>query len=180
MRLGTWSSASAPVESMTRCWSTLKPGISIGREPVAITTLLAITMVSPTCTRCMPPSGFSSLALPSRIWVWLPLSSVFTPPVSLPTMPPFHACSLVMSMVGAATVMPSSSACPIFSNVLAAWITAFDGMQPTLRHTPPQYSFSTTTAFTFSWPRRMPHGYPPGPAPITTASTRSSAMFSLL
>ncbi len=81
----------------------------------------------------------------------LPLSSVRTPPVSLPTTPPFHACSFVMSIVGfCAIAMPSSSACDILSNIFAAWMTAFDGMQPTLRHTPPMYSRSITSVFTLS------------------------------
>src|SRR6186997_3152710 len=53
-------------------------------------------------------------------------------------------------------------------------MSAFDGMQPTFRHTPPGCSRSTTTVFTPSCPRRMPHTYPPGPLPITTASARIS------
>ena len=41
MRSGTAASASAPVESTMRLPSNLKPGISIGREPVAMTMLSA-------------------------------------------------------------------------------------------------------------------------------------------
>jgi hypothetical protein len=55
-----------------------------------------------------------------------------------------------MSMVGLATVMPRTSAWPILSKVLAAWITAFDGMHPTLRHTPPMYSRSMIAVLTLS------------------------------
>ncbi len=74
-----------------------------------------------------------------------------TPLVSLLTTPPFHACSFAMSIVGLpGIVMPMSSECPIFSYVFAAWITALDGMQPTLRHTPPQYSRSMMAVFTLS------------------------------
>src|SRR5437870_4652950 len=43
-------------------------------------------------------------------------------------------------------------------------------MQPTLRHTPPACSFSTTMTFLPSWPRRIPATYPPGPEPMTTTS----------
>ena len=70
--------------------------------------------------------------------------------VSLVTTPPFQDCSLVMSMVGLPTLMPSSAAWPIFSKVLAAWITALDGMHPTLRHTPPMYSRSMIAVLTLS------------------------------
>src|SRR2546423_3672444 len=49
-------------------------------------------------------------------------------------------------------------------------------MQPTLRHTPPGRSFSTTSAFFFSCPRRIPATYPPGPAPMTIASTRNASV----
>src|SRR5258706_8477469 len=49
---------------------------------------------------------------------------------------------------------------------------AFDGMQPTLMQIPPGLSASTTTAFFFNCPRRMPATYPPGPAPMTSASMR--------
>ena len=81
----------------------------------------------------------------------LPLSRVRTPPVSLVTTPPFHACSFFMSSVGLPGIeMPRSSAWPIFSNILAAWITAFDGMHPTLRQTPPMYSRSMTAVLTLS------------------------------
>ena len=40
------------------------------------------------------------------------------------------------------------------SYFFAAWMSAFDGMQPTFRQTPP-LSFSTTSAFFLSWPSRM-------------------------
>src|SRR4051812_6155972 len=54
-------------------------------------------------------------------------------------------------------------------------------MQPTLRQMPPGLSRSTTIAFFLSWPSRIPATYPPGPAPITNASTRiASAMRRLI
>ena len=43
-----------------------------------------------------------------------------------------------------------SSAWPIFSYIFAAWMTAFDGMHPTLRHTPPMYSRSIMAVLTLS------------------------------
>jgi hypothetical protein len=89
----------------------------------------------------------------------LPLSSVRTPPVSLVTTPPFQLCSFFMSIAGLlAIVMPISSAWPILSNIFDAWITALDGMQPTLRHTPPMYSRSMMQVLTLSWPSRIAAG----------------------
>src|SRR4051812_7878686 len=48
--------------------------------------------------------------------------------------------------------------------------SALDGMQPTLRHTPPQYLDSTTATLLPSCAARMAATYPPGPAPRTTTS----------
>src|SRR5947207_3238302 len=48
--------------------------------------------------------------------------------------------------------------------------SAFDGMQPTLRQTPPQYFFSTTAVLKPSCAARIAATYPPGPAPRTTTS----------
>src|ERR1700712_1125269 len=82
-----------------------------------------------------------------------------------------------MSSVGLPVIeIPMSSEWPSLSNVLAAWITALDGMQPTLRHTPPMYSRSMMAVLTLSCPSRIAAGYPPGPAPMTTASKRCSGM----
>jgi hypothetical protein len=140
----------------------LNPGISSGREPVASTTLLAMIVWSPvlvlTVMRWPSGPGLPSVAVPSTISTPLPFSSVRTPPVSLLTTPPFQVCIFFMSSVGLATVMPMSSTWPSFSNVLAAWITAFDGMQPTLRQTPPMYSRSMMQVLTFSWPSRIAAG----------------------
>src|SRR3954449_2978638 len=47
---------------------------------------------------------------------------------------------------------------------------ALEGMQPTLRQTPPQYLDSTTATLLPSWAARMAATYPPGPAPRTTTS----------
>src|SRR3954451_9761636 len=48
--------------------------------------------------------------------------------------------------------------------------SALDGMQPTLRQTPPQYLDSTTATVLPSCAARMAATYPPGPAPRTTTS----------
>src|ERR1700738_3884740 len=55
--------------------------------------------------------------------------------------------------------------------------SALDGMQPTLRHTPPQYLGSTTAVFSPSCAARMAATYPPGPAPRTTTSWWSAMQY---
>ena len=64
-----------------------------------------------------------------------------------------------MSMVGALVEMPSGEAppaiCATFSNSSAAWIRAFDGMQPTFRQVPPGFFASTITVSIPSWPARI-------------------------
>src|SRR5262245_42600598 len=71
-------------------------------------------------------------------------------------------------------------ASPLMPNVLASlvmmWASSalrssdLEGIQPTLRHTPPQYLGSTTAVFRPSWADRIAATYPPGPAPRTTTS----------
>ena len=116
-------------------------GSSTGAEPVAMTTVSArIT--------CVPVSVSTSTVLPSRNLAqpWTILTLAFfsrpaTPLVSRPTMPSFQATVLPRSSVGAATEMPSGllppAICDAFSNSSAAWISALEGMQPTLRQVPP-------------------------------------------
>src|SRR3954471_16440335 len=64
----------------------------------------------------------------------------------------------------------------VFASSLTRWASsalrssALDGMQPTFRHTPPQYLDSTTATLLPSWAARMAATYPPGPAPRTTTS----------
>ena len=105
-RLGTSLSASAPVESKMRLPSNLKPGISIGREPVAMTMPFCASMptVLPsaplTSTRFLPVT----VAVPSTSCVPAALMSCLTPPVSLPTISPFHFCVCTQSSFGSATM----------------------------------------------------------------------------
>ena len=89
----------------------------------------------------------------------LALSSVATPVVSFFTTVSFHLIVCAQSICGGAvSLMPMSSEWLSLSNILAAWMTAFEGMQPTFRQTPPVAPFSMTMVFTPSCPRRMPAG----------------------
>src|SRR5690625_4732455 len=83
----------------------------------------------------------------------------------------------------------SKETSPEIPKVLASWLkmcatSAFfnrdlDGIQPTLRQTPPQYCFSTTAVFRPSWDARIAATYPPGPPPSTTRSKCSATCTSL-
>ena len=72
--------------------------------------------------------------------------------------------------------MPCAAISPAPSMTAAAWSSAFEGMQPTLRHTPPSVGYRSTS--TVRSPRSAARNaavYPPGPAPSTTTSALMSA-----
>ncbi len=72
-------------------------------------------------------------------------------------MPFFHACIFAASTVTPVTVTPMVAApWRAFSTKLAAAMSAFDGMQPQLRHTPPRLSFSMTSVLSLSCAQRIP------------------------
>ena len=112
----------------------------------------------------------TSLAEPKATSAPLLFTSPFTPLVSFLTMPSFHSCILETSTFRPSTSMPMWAALRTLWTRPEAAISALDGMQPQLRQTPPQYSFSTQRVLIPSWPSRMAATYPPGPAPITIAS----------
>ncbi|MHC2336944.1 hypothetical protein ACVIW0_006233 [Bradyrhizobium sp. USDA 4454] len=66
---------------------------------------------------------------------------------------------MAKSSVGVVVEMPSallpSAARAMDSYSPAAWIRAFEGMQPTLRQVPPGFSASTTTVSMPSWLARI-------------------------
>ncbi len=86
-----------------------------------------------------------------------------------------RACVAPYFIVASPSMPYSSFSCWSVWASSAFLMSAFEGMQPTLRQTPPQYFFSTTATFFPSWEARIAATYPPGPAPSTTTS--KSAMF---
>ena len=52
-------------------------------------------------------------------------------------------------------VLAAPPSCATLSNSSAAWISALEGMQPTLRQVPPGLLASTITVSMPSWPARM-------------------------
>src|SRR3954451_676891 len=81
-----------------------------------------------------------------------------------------RACVGLKSIVASPVIPNLSFSCSRMCASSALRSSALDGMQPTLRHTPPQYCFSITPTFRPSCEARMAATYPPGPAPRTTTS----------
>jgi hypothetical protein len=72
-------------------------------------------------------------------------------------------------------MMPYSLISLVSAMTLAACSRALDGMQPTLRHTPPSVGpRSTSTTFLPRSAARNAAVYPPGPAPRTSTSAATS------
>lgn len=73
-------------------------------------------------------------------------------------------------------ISPSEEMPKVFASCWTRWASsalrrsAFEGMQPTFRQTPPQYFSSTIAVFSPSCAARIAATYPPGPAPSTTTS----------
>ena len=74
-------------------------------------------------------------------------------------MPSFQSTVFERSSAGLPAEMPSGlsplAIRAIFSNSSAAWISALEGMQPTLRQVPPSFFASTITVSMPSWPARI-------------------------
>ena len=95
-----------------------------------------------------------AIAVPSTSTVWsevklaVPVTtstlrcraSPSSPPVSFPTTSSFQPRSLSTSISGSPNFSPKPAASSASAATRAAWSRAFEGMQPTLRHTPPSDS----------------------------------------
>ena len=75
--------------------------------------------------------------MPTRVWTLRCLASPVSPPVSRVTTPSFQPRSTSRSIVGGVKDSPAWLISLVSAITLAACSSAFDGMQPTLRHTPP-------------------------------------------
>ena len=85
-------------------------------------------------------SGAVNSPVPRTTWTLRCLASDSRPPVRRPTTLSFHARTLSMSIVGASKLMPASPSSAASVRTLATCSSAFDGMQPTFRQTPPSCS----------------------------------------
>ena len=137
-RFGISFSSSAPVESITRGSSWGKPGISTGREPAAMIAWSNDTVVVPLPFATLSSLGPEKLPTPWTTCTLRCLARPARPPVSLPTTVFFQAASFSSSIFGSPKTTPLALISLASSMTLAAWSSAFDGMQPTLRQTPPK------------------------------------------
>ncbi|GJE59992.1 hypothetical protein MPOCJGCO_2101 [Methylobacterium trifolii] len=122
-------------------------GILIGSEPAAmIAWSKPITVFLPSCSTSTW-FGLTKRPVPRTTVTLRCLASPTRPPVRRLTTPSFQSRSLSMSICGAVKLMPWEAMAWVSSMTFAACSRAFDGMQPTLRQTPPsvaQRSTSTT------------------------------------
>ena len=145
-RSGTSAISSAEVESSTRGSSWGTNGRRTGSEPAAtMTWSKPTTVVAPSGAVTSRRCGERNRPDPCTVETFRCLARPFSPPVSRSTTPSFHVRSSSRSISGA----PNFTPCPLISLVsamtLAACSSAFDGMQPTLRQTPPRVSRASTT-----------------------------------
>ena len=132
------------------------PGTSRVVAPVAM------MMLSPVTLRVSPSSPLTSIVFASTKVPQPSISSILFffirkwTPLTIES-----ETSRLRAWVGLKSIVAS----PVIPNLSFSWVrmcdssalrsSAFDGMQPTLRQTPPQYFFSTTPTFRPSWEARM-------------------------
>ena len=105
-------------------------------EPAAMMQCSKPTTVSPT----LMVFGDVNSPDPRTTWTLRCLASCSRPPVSRLTTPFLYSRTLSMSIFGASNVMPASPSSTASVMTLATCRSAFDGMQPTFRQTPPSTS----------------------------------------
>ena len=134
------------MESMTRGSSCGMNGSRTGSDPAAMIAESKLTVVvDPSGPATESMFGEVNVPVPTRVWTLRCLASPVSPPVSLVTTPSFQPRSTSRSIVGAAKDSPAWLISLVSAITFAACSSALDGMQPTLRHTPP------------SGPRRVDH-----------------------
>ena len=167
--------SSARVESQTQSLSSDKAAGVAGRDPVAripCSNVNSRAVPSPATTRT--DRGPRSSARPWRYVTPRWVLSCPKPPVKRPTTPSFQARRRSRSIDGSPKRIPHASASLASVNTLATCNSAFDGMHPRYKQTPPGLAASSINV-TFS-PRsaaRNAAAYPPGPPPITASCVAS-------
>ncbi len=132
------SRSRAPVESMTRGSSCGTNGRVTGSEPAAmIAESNETVVVDPSGPVTLTMFGEVKVPVPTRVWTLRCLARPVSPPVSRVTTLSFHARSASRSMVGEANASPAWLISLVSAMTLAACSRALEGMQPTLRQTPP-------------------------------------------
>ncbi len=135
----------APVESTTRA-SSGRNGSRTGWLPAAMTALSKRTTCfsplrswpSPRVISTSRWFGSRKRPTPRTTWTLRAFAMPASPPVIRPTTFSFQARSLSRSICGSPKPMPWAANDRASSMTPAACRSAFDGMQPTLRQTPPR------------------------------------------
>ena len=127
--------------------SSASDGMRVGLEPVARMQCSNCSSVSPPAPAIVIDVGPVSVARPWMNFTLRILPTWPTPLVSLSTTPCLNARSLSTSIFGSAKVTPHALAWRASSITLATCSSAFDGMQPRYRQTPPGF-FSSSTSVT--------------------------------
>jgi hypothetical protein len=132
-RSGTSSSSSAPVESTMR-GSSGKPGSITDCEPAAMTACSKAISSPSTSSECGPVKR----PVPCTTRTLRPLAICASPPVSRSTVRCLKARTPSRSISGSPNFTPCSAASSPSAMTRATWSSALEGMQPTLRQTPPR------------------------------------------
>ena len=144
-------------------------GILVGLEPAAmiaclklIRSSLPLTEISFGDSNCASPH----MTVTSRCFARPP-----NPLVNCLMTEFFHLRSLSRSISGSSKMMPCASISRASPINFAACKSAFEGIHPTFKQTPPRSGyFSTNATFRPKSAARNAAEYPPGPDPITTKS----------
>ena len=137
-RGGIASSTSAPVESISRGSRCGNPGISAVREPAATIARSNPISVVPPGAATLRRWGDENVPAPSTTSTLRCLASPASPRVSRATTVSFQPASLAGSIEGGPNSTPCAAISAAPSMTAAAWSSAFEGMHPTLRQTPPR------------------------------------------
>ena len=133
------------MESTTRSSSWGMNGRVTGSEPQAMIACSNPTTVLPSSPATSRWLGEAKVPYPVTTLTLRCLARPARPLVSRPTTDSFQARSLSRSTAGSGKVRPCSAISLVSAITLAAWSRALEGMQPTLRQTPPRIGEASTS-----------------------------------
>ena len=137
---GTSFSSSAPVESTTRSSSHGNAGSFTDCEPAAMIACSKRISFVPSAVWTSISCGDTNRPVPVTVRTLRALAMPARPPVSWPTTLVLKLRSLSRSIFGAPKLTPCADIAAASSITAAACSNALEGMQPTLRQTPPRLS----------------------------------------
>ena len=181
IRFGISSKARALVESHIRSSSYGIPGIWTGRDPTAIIRSLNVILTS--SSSVFTRSDESDISVPNPVIrsTFLALQRPSRPPVRVLTIDSLWLRTVSRSIFGAENVTPTDASSPASAITSDRWSNALEGIQPTLRHTPPRMLCCSMRVTDLPKSAALKAAvYPPGPPPRTTKSFDNSFIDVLL